>query len=266
MSEKIVINGQVCDRSTLDVDKDTSDKYIYEVIRVIGGKPLFLKEHYDRLHRSMTMSGYSISFSMEELNQLIAKLFNANEAYNDNVKLILDNLDNENGYDVYLYLLHASYPSDEAYTNGVATDLFSAMRDNPHIKIRNQGLRDATNAMIKKFGLFEVILVDKDRCITEGSRSNIFFIKADKVYTSPADGVLLGVTRQKIIELCLSNGIEVIENSIPYDKISGFDAAFISGTSPKVLPIARIGDLSLDVNQPTLRTIMEFFDREIQKL
>ena len=266
MIEKIVINDQVCDRLTLDIDKDTSDKYIYEVIRVINGKPLFLKEHYNRLHRSMAISGYSMSFSIEELDGLIAKLFEANGASNDNVKLILDNLDKADGYDVYLYLLHASYPSEEAYTNGVATDLFSATRDNPHVKVRNQGLRDATNAMIEKLDLFEVILVDKNGCITEGSRSNIFFIKDDKAYTSPSEGVLLGVTRQKIIQLCQDNGIDVIEKSIPYDTLDSFDAAFISGTSPKVLPISRIGDLTLDVNQTTLRTIMELFDKEVQKL
>ena len=58
-------------------------------------------------------------------------------------------------------------------------------------------------------------------------------------------------------------GITVSEEAIPRHEAEKADAAFISGTSPKVLPICRIGDVRLDVDDHTLRLIMALFDKEM---
>ena len=117
-------------------------------------------------------------------------------------------------------------------------------------------LRDATNKAIREGDLYEVLLVNRDGIITEGSRSNVFFIKNGEVYTSPTDAVLPGVTRTIIIRIIEEAGIPLHYCAVKQDELSGFDAAFISGTSPKVLPIAYIGDISYDVDDPVLRYIM----------
>ena len=124
----------------------------------------------------------------------------------------------------------------------------------------DQALRDATDAAIKAHDLYEVILVDRKGQITEGSRSNVFFIKNGELYTSPLKQVLPGVTRDKIIEIVKGKGIAVHEDPIPASSVADFDAAFISGTSPKVLPIASLGDVTYDVNDPLLRHLMDWYD------
>jgi branched-chain amino acid aminotransferase len=125
----------------------------------------------------------------------------------------------------------------------------------------DRALRDATDAAIKEHSLYEVILVDKNGQITEGSRSNIFFIKDGEVYTSPLHQVLPGVTRGKIVEIIRSKGIAIHEEPINESDVKSFDAAFISGTSPKVLPISSIGDVTYDVDEPLLRDIMNWYDQ-----
>ena len=55
-------------------------------------------------------------------------------------------------------------------------------------------------------------------------------------------------------------GIAVHEDPIPDSSVADFDAAFISGTSPKVLPIASLGDVTYDVNDPLLRHLMDWYD------
>ena len=127
----------------------------------------------------------------------------------------------------------------------------------------DQALRDATDAAIRAHDLYEVLLVDNGGQITEGSRSNVFFIKKGEVYTSPLHQVLPGVTRGKIIEIIKSKGIPIHEVPILASDIASFDAAFISGTSPKVLPISQVGETKLDVNNPLLRQIMKLYDQEI---
>lgn len=260
---KIMLNNSLIEAEDFNPDQNSSSKYIYEVFRIIDGKVLFAPEHYERLVKSLESFGYEVSFTLEEMCDQIHRLAEANSQPNNNVKLIADNFAEDGSYDLCLFILDAHYPSEENYRDGVDTELYKAVRPDPHVKVRNQPLRDATNALIRDHKLFEVILVNESDNITEGSRSNIFFIKDGQVFTSPSEGVLLGVTRLGIMNVCQEKGIDVIETVIGAGQVASFDAAFISGTSPKVLPIRRIGDISLDVNEGTLRKIMELFDEKI---
>lgn len=228
---------------------------VYEVIRLTDGKPQFLPEHYARLENSLGAIGKPVPFTCETLQESIAALAEEGQIKDHNIKLEVD----ISGHGM-LYMNPTHYPSQEQYAEGVRTELFHGERKNPHIKMMDQALRDATDAAIKDHDLYEVILVDRDGLITEGSRSNVFFIKNGELYTSPLSQVLPGVTRDKIIEIVRSKGIAVHEDPIPASSVADFDAAFISGTSPKVLPIASLGDVTYDVNDPLLRNLMDWYD------
>lgn len=262
-SGKVVKNGQVIDESLFQIESNKGDDYVYDVIRVIDGNPLFAEDHYNRLVRSLQGVGKKPVFSLEEMNRLICLLLQSNNVRNDNVKIIIPSSNGED--DVYLKLMNAVYPDPGAYENGVDTEFYMAVRINPHIKRRNLALREATNKIIEKDNVFEVILTDTDGNITEGSRSNIFFIRGEEVYTCSEAGVLQGVTRKKIVDICRDNGIKVEECTIPESSVNSFDAGFISGTSPKVLPIRRIGEVELDVHNSLLRRIMKLYDEQVEK-
>lgn len=228
---------------------------VYEVIRLTGGRPQFLPEHIHRLENSLGSIGMAIPFTREKLEESIRELAEEGGVSDHNLKLEVD----VSGHSL-LYLNPTHYPSAEQYARGVKTELFRGERKNPNIKMMDQALRDATDAAIRQHGLYEVILVDRDGCITEGSRSNVFFIKKGEVWTSPLHQVLPGVTRGKIIDIIRERGIVLHEDPLAASDIGTFDAAFISGTSPKVLPIASVDDVSYDVNDPLLRNIMSWYD------
>ncbi len=235
----------------------------YEVVRLMGGQPLFLNEHYDRLVATAASIERKLPFTLAELKEHIIYLAKENGVKDYNVKLIYN--DFANGGTVFLFFTPTAYPTEEMYARGVATDFLNAIRPNPHAKIINQGLRDDADALMAEKGLFEAVLVNEDSQVTEGSKSNLFFIRGDTLVTSPAHQVLLGVTRQRIFRLCEGAGIPVVEEYIPADRLDRFSAAFISGTSPKVLPIANIGPVAFDVNDPLLRRVMGLYDKEIHR-
>ena len=235
----------------------------YEVIRVIGGRPLFLGEHYGRLSATAESIGQTLPFSQAKLEAEISRLAEANGVRDYNVKLIGN--DFEHGWKIYLFFTPTAYPTEEMYRNGVATDLLESVRENPHAKIINQSLRDRADALMAERGLYEAMLVNEKGEITEGSKSNLFFIREGVLCTSPADGVLLGVTRQRILRLAEADGIPVREEVIRADELSRYRAAFISGTSPKVLPVATVGEIAMDVNDPVLRRVMALYDSEIRR-
>ncbi|WP_443110713.1 aminotransferase class IV [Caloramator sp. mosi_1] len=107
------------------------------------------------------------------------------------------------------------------------------------------------------------MLVNNFDEITEGSRSNIFFIKGSKLYTAPKEDVLVGITRIKVIEIANKLGFEVVEDKIKVSQISEFEACFLTGTSPKVLPISYIDSYAYNVNNDILRNIMREYDKMI---
>ena len=83
----------------------------------------------------------------------------------------------------------------------------------------------------------------RDGFITEGSHSNIFFVKKGVVYTHPADEYILdGITRQIVIQLCKDCGIEVKEEAISKEDIIKMDEAFLTGTTTQIGAITQIDD------------------------
>ncbi len=233
---------------------------IYEVIRLTDGRPQFLPEHFRRLENSLGSIGMAVPFTCEDLQESIRTLAEEGQILDHNLKLEVD----VTGHGI-LYMNPTHYPSADQYAQGVRTALFHGERKNPNVKMMDQALRDATDRAIREQDLYEVILVDRAGLITEGSRSNIFFIRDGEVYTSPLHQVLPGVTRGKIIEILREQGIALHEKAIPASEIASFDSAFISGTSPKVLPIASIGEVSFDVHEPLLRRIMAWYDAAFMK-
>lgn len=151
------------------------------------------------------------------------------------------------------------------YENGVETILYFGERENPNAKIINDNFREKVNKEIKDKGVYEAILVDKNGYITEGSRSNIFMVKDNVILTSPVKAVLPGVTRGEIIEIAQKLQIQVKEIEYSYSDIDKLDGIFISGTSPKVLPIRKVNGINLNPNNDLIRKLMKEYDDEITR-
>ena len=257
----VIVNGNLCDASEYDALINSQEAYAYEVIRVIEGKPLFLEDHLERLKNTLAGIGMQCDFTAESLREDFGRLCTANGVLSDNVKIIIweDT--------VCMMFTGATYPSEEMYRDGVGVGVLAAVRENPQVKISNFWLREFANRMIAENGFFEVMLANRKDCITEGSRSNMFFIKDGVVVTCPAEGVLLGITRKRIISVCEEHRVPIEYREISRKELGDFDAAFISGTSPNVLPIRFVKDenrmIEYDVNDATLRRVMKLFDSEI---
>lgn len=257
-----IYNGKIYKTKEFDYLYHDKSPSLYEVIRIVDGVPLFLEEHYERLINSARIINYSLEISIEAIRENIIKMVRFNKIKDHNIKIVINNLDG-NELNQYYFFIKSEYPSMDMYNEGVSTITYSAVRDNPNAKIINKKLRENVNKLLKEKECYEALLINENGEITEGSRSNTFFIKDSTVYTSPSEGVLLGVTRQRIISLCRKNNISVIEEPINMDSLSSFEAVFMSGTSPKVLPIKRVDDLKFDVRNDLLLKVMKIYDEEI---
>jgi branched-chain amino acid aminotransferase len=237
-------------------DTITKGRTIYEVIRVMDRKPLFFNPHIERLHNSAILAGLEFNINDSELKAQIIKLIEINHIESGNVKiaLIIGSL--------YIFKIKHSYPDKSAYDKGVSAVLFMAERKDPNIKIIDTGFRARANEKIKEKNAYEAILVDNNGYITEGSRSNIFMVKGNTLVTSPASQVLPGVTRNIIIALAEKIGIAVMEDKVSFRQIGEMDGIFISGTSPKVLPVNKVDDIDFrSSSNPVIKQIMKEYDK-----
>jgi branched-chain amino acid aminotransferase len=219
----------------------TPDDSIYEVIRIIDEVPLFLEDHYKRLINSLNMMNIIGIISMNELRKKIKDLIFVNKMKNCNIKLIVNHLDNALNY--LVYVCKSCYPNEKEILEGIKVDLIYLERNNPNSKVLNIEYKDKVAKHIKDNWVFEVLLVNDKNKITEGSRSNVFFVKDKKIITAPGEFILKGVTRKHVLKACEESGIDIIEMPLGAEELSGMDAAFLSGTSIKVLPISKIGDV-----------------------
>ena len=80
--------------------------------------------------------------------------------------------------------IKSNYPKPELYKTGVEVCLLHEERTNPNVKAKGLKVRDHANALITEKGVFEVLLVNNDGILTEGSRSNLFLVKGDTIYTA----------------------------------------------------------------------------------
>lgn len=240
---------------------DTSEKgrIIYEVIRVIDRVPLFYEDHIKRLESSFRLMGKTFSYKYDKIKDYLVRLIEANNVECGNIKLTFDIQTDT----MKVFSIKHSYPSEEMYKNGVNTILYHGERTNPNAKVVDSNFRKKVTDEINKANAFEAILVNSNGFITEGSKSNIFMIKDDKLYTSPLEDVLPGVTRGRIISLAKSLGINFEEKKISFEKLETIDAMFISGTSPKILPICKVDSINFDVKNQVMQKLIKGFNEEI---
>lgn len=254
-----IVNGKIKSVKDLDIFSKIIKPPIYEVIRVIDGVPVYLEDHLSRMRESANIVNKDLGISEKEIREDIKAVILRNNISNLNIKLLWAEA-SELGNVFIVYCVESFYPPEDYYTNGIKTILYTHERDNPNAKVLVTSFKeDVTKAMTMN-DAFEALLVSKDGYITEGSRSNIFFVKDEIIYTAPKEEILLGITRKHLFIIANILNIKIIEKSIHKDDINDLDGAIMTGTSVNMLPIAKIDNIKLgSVDNKIIREVNNLY-------
>lgn len=257
-----VINGKVEDVGTFS-EKLPQDVY-YEVVRLMERKVLFLDDHLKRLKHSLEDSG--IAYPGDHVvSESLGTLIKNNDFTAGNIRICLQT-EPHGKPDLLCYFISYFYPEECTYLSGVQLITYQHIRPNPGIKKWDNAFRQAVAETIREHGVYEVILLNGRGEITEGSRSNVFFIDSfGQVITPPAKSILPGITRKYVLQICNDQGIPVVERKVPRTALGEMESCFISGTSPKVLPVWQLDNHQFRVDHPLLRNLMEQFDKVLRE-
>ncbi|MFO7755693.1 MAG: aminotransferase class IV [Bacteroidales bacterium] len=261
-SKMFIENGEVHDCSVFDNSKVFEGLVIYEVIRIREGIPIFLNDHFQRLCSSAELIDNLMLIEFDELRDQILRLTGITGIREGNVKVSLKYSESYTGYLIYFVDTH--YPTPEMYKNGVRGILYYAERKNPVVKEFNHKLRSSIYTELIQANAYEALLVNRDACITEGSRSNIFFIKGDNIITAPDDCVLGGITRGKILAICREKEFSVDFRCLHTGELSSVDSVFLTGTSPNVLPFREIEGYKFSAVNSMLKRIADSYIKMVE--
>ena len=140
---KYILNGEIKDSSTFDIDLVFRGESIYEVVRIIEKIPLFWEDHVQRLYRTSEITGMSIWYDESFLHRMISELIRINAVEEGNIKLVFNFHRQENIMDrnFLAYFVEPVYPSKEQCEKGVRGILFQPCRNNRMAKLLNRIFR-----------------------------------------------------------------------------------------------------------------------------
>jgi branched-chain amino acid aminotransferase len=254
---KFILNGNLQPVELFDKSLVYEGDSVYEVLRIIRGNPIFFNDHMERLATSVKLQKKKFLADVPTLRKDIISLARSDKKRETNLKIVFNYKNDETNY--LVYFIESSYPSESQYKNGVKGILFFAERKDPESKVINHKLRSSIyHKLILESG-YEAILVNENNLITEGSRSNIFFLKGEALTTAPDNVILNGITRKHILEICIENNIRVEFACVKADEIKEYDAVFITGTSPMVLPFCCIDNNFFNVNIPLIERLRKLY-------
>jgi branched-chain amino acid aminotransferase len=278
--QKIIINNNgiinSADKSFVNI-LDRGFLYgdsIYEVAVRYNNKFLFLEDHLQRLHSSAEKIQLKIDITDDELIKRIydtSKLINSDSIY---CRIIITRGINEIGLDIAdafdqsiiiicqpLKKIDSSY-----YQKGVKLHLADVKRNSkysldPAIKSGNYLNNILAIIEAKKNDAHDSILINSEGYITEGTTFNIFCVNDNKIMTPSAEsGILLGVTRKKLIEICKKNNFSIEETYILPDTLFSCQEVFLTSSGRNILPIAQIDNHNFKCPGKITSQLCKLFD------
>jgi len=245
-------NVSVFDRSFLYGDS------LYEVVRTYHGKPFRLKEHLIRMEKSAALCQMRLTQSIEEYERHMLEGIEAFRAQpgkeNDDVyvRIIvsrgsgkigfgLSNVETDSVYAIIVEPI-SMFPN-KPMDVGMKLQISKRIRNSPKALDPAMKSGNYLNSLLAYLtaaddGYDDALMVDQEGFMTEGTTFNIFYVNRGIVATPPLDvGILDGVTRRAIINLCIEEGIPCREVRFPKEYLYQADEVFASSSLKEVLPV-----------------------------
>jgi branched-chain amino acid aminotransferase len=261
--KKFILNGRIEQAESFDNTLVYDGDSIYEVVRMIRNCPVFFNDHMERLATSVRLQKKQLLADPSVLKKDIINLTRYEKKKEANLKIVFNY--NNGSFNYLVYFIEPIYPTEKQYRSGVKGILFYAERKDPVSKVINHKLRSSIFHKLILDGGYEALLVNENGLVTEGSRSNIFFLKNDTLVTAPDRMILSGITRKYILDICKENNIKVRIACVKAARISDFEAVFMTGTSPMVLPFSSIDDKVFKIRVPLIEKLRNLYIRKAEE-
>src|ERR1700734_2324781 len=223
---------------------------VFEGIRCYtqpGGAGIFrLTEHMQRLIHSAKIYRMPLAYSVEQLNEAVIDVVEANGVTPCYIRPIAFRGYGEIGVNplkspVEVYIANFPWGKYVAGNDGadVCISSWNRLAPNTMPSLAKAGANYMNSQLIRMEaevnGYVEGIALDTNGYLSEGSGENLFVIRGGTIYTAPlANSVLNGITRDSILVLARQLGIPVVEQALPRELLHLCDETLFTGTAAEV--------------------------------
>lgn len=266
----INFNGKIVSNDTSLLTQNRAFLFgdaVFETVKIVNAKILFLEDHYFRLMSSMRVVRMEIpmNFTMEYFEEQILALATVKDSTlsararitvyrNDGGYYLPQNntvsfLINVESIDNTLYSINQG-----EYVVDLYTDFYVAKQLLSSIKTTNKIINVTASIFANENGLDNCLLLNDSKNVIEALQGNIFMLKGNTLITPPvSEGCLNGVMRRQVLALARKiENLEVVEEVIsPFD-LQKSDELFITNVIKGIQPITKYRKKKFTTNLSTI--------------
>ncbi len=228
----------------------------YDALHVHNGRIFRVGDHLDRWERSIAERRYETLPTRADIQKILIECVRRAQLRDAMVYIIgtrgeaIDGLKDlrrcQNGFLAWAVPYYGVIPSDKM-TDGVNIIVSSVQRIPPESvdpTVKNFGRLDFSKALMEAYDndCDHAVLLDQDGFVTEGRGWNIFALHGGTL-VSPDSGVLEGITRRTVIELCQHSNIKAELGKLRAADLRNADEVFMTSTAGGIMPVRKVDDI-----------------------
>ncbi len=239
---------------------------VFEGERCYSGKIFKSRQHTERLHTSANLIDFEIPFSVDDIEAAKMETLRANgltDAYLRPVAWRGSGTDmgvaaKRNPVHLAIAVWEWGNYYGDAKTKGAKLDIAKWKRPSPECapsQAKAAGLymiATMSKHAAEAKGCSDALMFDYRGYVAEATGANMFFVKNGEVHTPTPDAFLNGITRQTVIDMLRTKGINVVERHIMPEELESFEQCWLTGTAAEVTPVGQIGDYNFEVGAMAL--------------
>ena len=282
---KIWIDGKFLDKENAKISVyDHGLLYgdgVFEGIRVYRGRIFECEAHLRRLFDSARAIRLTPPFNAEELKAAMEQAVKINNFSDCYIRLVITrgvgylglNPNKCPNPSVFIIADTIELYPPEMYDKGMSIITSTVVRTHPNsLSPRIKSLNYLNNILAKieaaDAGVPEAVMLNQEGNVAECTGDNIFIIRAGEVQTpTTSDGILEGVTRGVMLQLCGKLSIPCIEKSLQRHDLYIADECFLTGTAAEVVPVTKIDGRPIGMGNPgpITRRLIEAFRKHVRE-
>lgn len=222
---------------------------VFDTMRTFSRKPFALEEHFQRLQRSAEAVGMKVPIDSKSFSEVLEQGLSNNPDGELTIRTTVTGGVNEGLLSgqpsLIVMFLPLKLPPQEHYEKGIKLATSRHFRIWPEAKSTSYLMAKLALMDIAETGAQDAIYLDREGNVLETTIANLFFVKGSEIITAPADQILSGIVRGKVIDLARKQGFRVSERLIPLTEAPQMDECFATGSLKGVMPVNQIDEIKL---------------------
>lgn len=238
---------------------------VFEGQRAYHGTIFKLDEHSRRLRRSAELLGFTLPWSVEEINAACYETMKANGLEDCYVRPVAWRGSEQMGVAAQRTKPHmaiatwhwGAYFGEDQVRHGIRLDIAEWRRPAPYTApVHSKAAGLYMIATLSKHraadrGYDDALMFDWRGQVAEATGANAFFVRDGEIHTPTPDCFLDGITRRTVMDLARRRGITVVERAIWPEELESFQEFFVTGSAAEVTPVREAGPWNFQVGALT---------------